>query len=40
MFVEYDISSEFTFVGVSGVDHNNFLVGHPYGGVSIIIENL
>ena len=31
-----DISSEFTFVGVSGVDHNDFLVGRPYGGVSII----
>ena len=29
------ISSDFTSVGVSGVDHSTFVVGRPYGGRSI-----
>ena len=31
-----EISSEFVSVGVSGVDPDNFLVGRPYGGCSIL----
>ena len=31
-----EISSDFLSVSISGVDHDHFLVGRPYGGCSII----
>ena len=36
MYEVAEISPNFISVGVSGVDHGNFLVGRPYGGCSIL----